>query len=174
MRSINRRSATLAVALVAVLGLSACGPKVASAPPKIAGGPPACAAPSAPPDAVSIAVFNRANGARAALGLRALAWNPQLYCLAADWSAQMAASGSLRHRDLGAVIRSSGYSEYRTLGENILRGGAGLTGDQMHNAWMASTLHRANILSPFYTSIGIGWAISPDGQKVYATQNFGG
>jgi uncharacterized protein YkwD len=167
MRRANTKWATLAIGVIAVAGLSACAPKVAS-------GPPACAAPAAPADAITLAVFNRVNGDRAALGLRGLAWNPQLYCLATDWSNRMAASGSLHHRDLNSVIRSPGYGAYRTLGENILRGANGITGDQMENVWMASPAHRANIVSPFYTSIGIGLAVSPDGTRVFATQNFGG
>jgi uncharacterized protein YkwD len=114
------------------------------------------------------------NADRAAAGLRALSWNRQLYCLATDWSAQMAATGNLHHRDLNVTIRSAAYSAYRTLGENVLRGSAGMSGQAMEAAWMASPAHRANVLSPSFTSIGIGLAYSPDGSQVYATQNFGG
>jgi uncharacterized protein YkwD len=167
MHGLNKRFATLAVGLAVAIGASACAPSVAQ-------GVPACAAPAAAVDPVSVAVFNRVNGDRAALGLGGLAWNAQLYCLAADWSFQMAATGWLHHRDLNAVIHSAEYSGYHTIGENILRGGAGLTGDQMEDAWMASPGHRANVVNPAFSSIGIALALSPDGEKIYATQNFGG
>ncbi len=153
----------LAIALIA----SACGPRPAA-------GPPPCAAPAAPNDLVSAAIFQDVNGERSTAGLRALTWNRQLYCLSTDWSAQMSATGNLHHRDLNVTIRSPGYSAYRTLGENVLRGPTGMTGQAMVDAWIASPLHRANVLSPSFTSIGIGLAMSPDGSQVYATQNFGG
>ena len=42
----------------------------------------------------------------------------------------------------------------------------------MHTAWMNSPDHRANILSPSFTSVGIGLAWA-NGQ-VWATEDFGG
>ena len=163
----KRRIGTLVGGLAVAALLSACGIEPAQ-------GPPGCDAPSSPPDAVTSAVFNRVNSDRAGAGLPALAWNGQLYCLAADWSAQMAASGNLHHRDLNAAINSPEYRSYRTLGENILRGPASISGDSMEDAWMNSPAHRDNIMSSSFSSIGIATARSPDGQSVYATQNFGG
>jgi uncharacterized protein YkwD len=153
----------LAIALVA----SACAPKPAV-------GPPACAAPAAPNDLVTAAILQDVNAERAIAGVRPLTWNRQLYCLSTNWSAQMAATANLHHRDLNATIRSPGYSAYRTLGENVLRGPNGMTGQAMVDAWMASPAHRANVLSASFTSIGIGLAVSPDRSQIYATQNFGG
>jgi uncharacterized protein YkwD len=161
----KRIGTALAVLGVGIVG-AACGPSAQS-------GAPACAAPGGPPDAVTSTVYNRTNGERAARGLRGLSWNGQLYCLALDWSTQLGRSGSFYHRDLGALIRTPAYAGYNTLGENILRGSASMTGDQMHAAWMASPAHAANIVSPSYTSIGIGLYYTGAGQ-VYATENFGG
>jgi uncharacterized protein YkwD len=163
----SRRVKTLVGGLAVAALVTACGPRPSA-------GPPPCAAPSTPTHPISSAILNRVNADRAGSGLPGLSWNRQLYCLATDWSKQMAASGSLRHRDLNVTIRSAGYERYRTLGENILRGGTGMTGEQMEAAWMASAPHRANILSSSFTSIGIGLAVSPDGTLAYATQNFGG
>jgi uncharacterized protein YkwD len=163
----NRRVKTLVGVLALAAVVSACGPKPAAAP-----APASC--PAASGDATTSVIFNRVNADRAASGLGALAWNRQLACLASSWSAHMAATGNLYHRDLNATIRSPGYSGYRTLGENVLRGGMGMTGEQMEAAWMASSAHRANILSSAYTSIGIGIWATGDMTKVYATQNFGG
>jgi len=160
----NRRriGTVVAVLVIAVVG-AACGPR--------GGGAPACAGPGGPPDAVSSTIYNRVNADRG--GLPPLAWNDQLYCLALDWSTQLGNSGSFYHRDLGAVLRSPEYSGYRTLGENIFRGPAGLDGNQIEDAWINSPPHYANIVSTSFTSIGIGLYYAPDG-RVYATQNFGG
>jgi len=154
----------VAVLALAVVG-AACGPQ-----PKAA---PSCAGPGRPPDAITSVIYNRVNSDRAGSGLGPLAWNDQLYCLALDWSTQLGNSGSFHHRDIGAVLRSPEYRGYHTLGENIFRGPASMNGDQIEDAWMNSQGHRDNILSPAFTSIGIGLYYAPDG-RVYATQNFGG
>ena len=63
------------------------------------------------------------------------------------------------------MIRSFGLS-YRTAGENIAHGYA--TPQAVVNAWMNSSGHRANILNPSYTQIGVGYV--PSGH--YWTQMF--
>jgi uncharacterized protein YkwD len=162
----KRRIGALVGGLAVAALLSACGVQPAAAPP-------ACNAPSSPPSGLATAIFNRVNVDRGAAGLAPVTWNPQLYCLATDWSSQMASTGDLHHRDLNGVIRSPEYSSYNTLGENVLRGPGSMSGEAMEDAWMGSPAHRANILSPSFTSIGIGAAGTPDG-TIYATQNFGG
>ena len=117
-------------------------------------------------------MLNATNTSRAAVGVAPLVWNGQLLCLASAWSNNLAAVKSLVHRDLNATIRSSEYQGYQTLGENILKGSAGMSGDEMHAAWMASPLHQANILSPAFSSMGFAFTIA-NGQ-VFATENFGG
>jgi uncharacterized protein YkwD len=164
-RKTKRITTALAVLGVGVAA-AACGPSATS-------GPPACAAPAYPPGAVTSTILNRTNGQRAAGGVGGLSWNPQLYCLALDWSTQLGQSGTFHHRDLNSVINSAGYRGYHTLGENILRGSASMDGNSMHDAWMRSPEHAANIMSASYSSIGIGLYYTPGGQ-VYATQNFGG
>ncbi len=149
----------------------ATGPELPSTPPTTQ--PPAPpAAPTCGPTALTSAVYNLTNAARAAAGKGALSWNGQLACLATGWSQHMAATGVFAHSNLSATLNSPPYSGYNTLGENILRGPASLSAQQMHNAWMNSPGHRANILSGAYNSIGIGVAYT--GSTVYATQNFGG
>lgn len=63
------------------------------------------------------------------------------------------------------MMRSFGI-KYRSAGENIARGQA--TPSAVVNAWMNSSGHRANILSPSFTHIGVGYAA--DGK--YWTQMF--
>jgi uncharacterized protein YkwD len=149
----------VATAALALLG-AACAP---AAPP---------VGQSCGPDATTNAIFADTNVSRAQNGLPPLAWNGQLGCLAVSWSQYLASTNGFFHRDLGSVIRSPGYGGYRTLGENILRGPASMSAWDMHVAWMNSPDHRANILSPAYSSVGIGLAYA-NGQ-VWATEDFGG
>jgi uncharacterized protein YkwD len=117
-------------------------------------------------------LYEMVNYSRAASGLAPLAWDDQLAHLAQDLSTWNSVTGRLEHRDLGAVIRSPEFSRFYTMGENILVGSCGLSAGEMHQAWMNSAGHRANILSPSYNVIGIGIVCS--GGRVWATQNFGG
>ena len=160
----NGRKGLAVLALAVALGGAACVPRASVAPTSTA---PSCAQSTLASQLVTLA-----NQARAYAGVRPLAWDGQLGCLATEWSKYMASTGTLQHRDLNATIRTAAYSSYRTLGENILRGPISMTAQQMHNAWMASPGHRANILSASYTKIGIGSAVS--GSTIYVTQNFGG
>lgn len=63
------------------------------------------------------------------------------------------------------MIKSFGIS-YRTAGENIAKGQASPAA--VVNAWMSSPGHRANILNPAFTEIGVGYVA--DGR--YWTQMF--
>jgi uncharacterized protein YkwD len=153
----------VAVAALALVG-AACAPSSGPAPPG--------RAQSCGPDATSNAIFADTNNSRARNGLPPLVWNGQLGCLATSWSQYLASTNNFFHRDLNAVINSPGYGGYHTIGENILRGPASMSGADMHTSWMNSPDHRANILSPAYSSVGIGLAYA-NGQ-VWATENFGG
>lgn len=160
----------IAAAALAIAGAgAACMPAPPPAPPAAAGG---CSGPAGPPDAVTSTIYNLTNSSRQQAGLHGLSWNRQLWCLASEWSHNMAAQGKMYHRDLNATIRSPGFSGYRTLGENVLYGPSSMSGADMHNAWMNSPGHRANILSGAFTSFAVATAYS--GGKVWATENFGG
>lgn len=63
------------------------------------------------------------------------------------------------------MMKSFGI-KYRSAGENIARGQA--TPQSVVNAWMNSSGHRANILNPSFTHIGVGYVA--DGR--YWTQMF--
>jgi len=140
--------------------------------------PPTTAAPPAPARSSSTAgkitkdLFARVNTERAARGLPALDWSADLARLAADWSSQMARTGTFAHRDLGAARSQPGISKFSALGENIAWV-QGYPNDafQLHTGWMKSAGHRENILQPGFDSIGIGVVCS--GGQAWATQNFG-
>jgi uncharacterized protein YkwD len=157
----------LAAAALAIAGLGAgC---LAPPPPAPSAG---CAGPGGPPDAVTSTIYNATNASRSAAGRGGLGWNKQLWCLASEWSNTMAAQNKMFHRNLGAVLASPGFGGYHTLGENVLHGPAGMSGIDMHNAWMNSPTHRANILSGAFSSFAV--AVAYTGGQVYATENFGG
>jgi hypothetical protein len=93
------------------------------------------------------------NASRASNGLPALALNAQLSTVAQAWADQLAAANVLSHNP---ALRGQ-VSDWSVLGENV-----GLAGDvpTVQAAFMASPPHRANILDPRYTQMGVGSATS--------------
>jgi uncharacterized protein YkwD len=158
----TRRVAFLA-GTAAIVVLAACAPFKSGAPG---------AAPlpfgSAHPQAQEL--YSYVNDARAANGLGPVGWHDQLGGLAQSWSDYMAATGNYSHQDLDAILQSPPYAGFSGLGENILRGGCGISAAQMHLAWMSSPEHQANILGN-YSAVGIG--VTCNGGNVYATEEFG-
>ena len=117
-------------------------------------------------------LFDRLNAERRARGLAGLKWDGDLAGLAADWSAQMARTGNISHRDLGAAGSQPGMSKFSALGENIAWvEGYPSMGNQLHVGWMKSDGHRANMLQRGFDSVGI--AVVCSGGRAWATQNFG-
>ena len=66
------------------------------------------------------------------------------------------------------MIKNNGVS-YRTAGENIAKGQK--TPEEVMNAWMNSPGHRANILNPDFTKLGLGVAKDSNG-TLYWSQMF--
>lgn len=60
------------------------------------------------------------------------------------------------------------------MGENIAYGDATLTPREVVRLWMSSPGHRANILDPDFTAIGMAAWRSADTGRKYVTQDFGG
>src|SRR4051812_8952978 len=105
------------------------------------------------------------NAQRAAHGLRPLIVSPCATHFAAPWSTHMAATSTLVHQSLAPMLRCPA----RTAGENIAYGN--VTADQMMTMWMNSPGHRANILNPAFTRIGVG-AVRTTSGRWWATQDF--
>jgi uncharacterized protein YkwD len=61
------------------------------------------------------------------------------------------------------------YSNYSGIGENIAFGQ--ITPQEVVQGWMSSSGHRLNILSPYYSEIGVGYY--PDMYGSYWVQDFG-
>jgi hypothetical protein len=93
------------------------------------------------------------NTARVSAGLAPLTVNPQLSAVAQAWANKLAAAGTLSHN---AALRTQ-VTDWTVLGENV-----GMAGDvpTVQAAFMASPEHKANILDPRYTQMGVGSATS--------------
>ncbi len=158
MPSLRRRAGVVPLLVLALLG---------------AGAPAASAAttPSPSPATVRAAydarVVTLVNAARRAAGRKPLALSACADRYADQWSAHMASTGAFAHRtDLRRVMTTCAA---RGVGENIAYGN--LTADQLMALWMGSPGHRANILDPTYTHLGVGTSLTSAG-RVYGTQNF--
>jgi hypothetical protein len=105
-------------------------------------------------------VVELTNAERAQRGLDPLTFNPQLAAAAQVHSANMGMRDFMAHTDpvdgTGTADRviNQGY-DYRTVGENVAGGQP--TPEQVVLEWMNSPSHRANILSPAVTEIGVGY-----------------
>jgi uncharacterized protein YkwD len=112
------------------------------------------------------------NAARAKAGLAALAADPELEAVARGHSEDMA-----RAHFIGHVSPTTGTPEDRIRragvpvtagGENVSRAGSP---EAAHQELMASPAHRANMLSPIFTHVGI--ASVPEGEQILTTLVFG-
>lgn len=115
-------------------------------------------------------VLVRVNAARARHDLAALTVSR---CLtrrfAQPWAEHMAQTETMVHQDLAPMFtRCSGL---RTVGENIAAGYRSAA--SVVRAWLNSPGHRANILNPDFTRIGLGLAAGAGGTR-YWVQDFGG
>ena len=129
--------------------------------------PSALAPAAALDDAYETRIVQLVNVHRTAAGLPRLAVSACADRYAEDWSATMARTKAFQHRpSLGTVMKACRGS---AVGENIAYGG--VSADQLMAMWMASPGHRANILSPRFTHIGVGAVTTPAG-RTYGTQNF--
>jgi uncharacterized protein YkwD len=155
----TRRIAVLA-AVVAALALAACAP--------LKSGPPAISFGNANPQAQEL--YYLVNNERAANGLGPVGWHDELGGLAQSWSDHMAGTGDYSHQDLYAVLQNPAFAGFSAMAENIIHGDCGLSAAQLHQAWMNSPDHRANILGN-YNAIGIG--VACNGGQLYATEDFG-
>jgi uncharacterized protein YkwD len=104
------------------------------------------------------------NQSRNSVGLPSLEVNIDLYLKAQGWSSQLASSQRLYHSNLAD---GNGYNWYR-LGENV---GYGYSIEQVHNAFMNSSGHRANILDGGYNRIGVG-VTRDGGGRYWVVQEF--
>ena len=97
-----------------------------------------------------------ANGARAAAGARPLAWDPSLTLAAKQHCLRMAAEGPIAHRyggeaDLSMRAAQAG-ARFSLIEENVAIGPSPAA---IHDEWMNSSGHRANLLNAKVDRVGI-------------------
>ena len=121
-------------------------------------------------------VIDLVNAERAAQGLHPLGVDHILVTAARDHSEDMGLQDYFSHTSLDGRtapdrITAAGYS-YNTYGENIAGGQP--TPEDVIDAWMSSSGHRANILNSKFCDIGVGYAYLADSTyRHYWTQDFG-
>ena len=103
------------------------------------------------------------NASRAASGMGALVMDPSLSDIARGHSSQMATAGNIFHT---ADLAHATPGGWQTLGENV---GMGPRVDTLHEAFMQSPGHRANVLGA-YDKVGIG--IVYGGDTIFVTELF--
>lgn len=109
-------------------------------------------------------IVSLANQSRAAEGLGGLVHNSALDAVALDWAYQMAANGALSHNPHTCDQIPGGWMR---CGENVAQGYS--SGVAVHEGWMNSPGHRANILGD-YTDIGV--ALIESGGTTWGVQVF--
>ncbi|MCZ7534571.1 MAG: CAP domain-containing protein [Acidimicrobiia bacterium] len=126
-----------------------------------------------PEASVARDLFYRINDERAARGLRTLTWDPVLADLAAGWARRMATEGRMYHQNLQGLFGTPLVAgRFTALRENIYTGnGIYRDSGSTHVAFMSSDPHRADILVPELTSVGVG-AACVNG-TLWVTQDFG-
>jgi uncharacterized protein YkwD len=120
-------------------------------------------------------VLDLTNAERAKAGLAPLAPSLELTGAAQGYAEVLATSSCFAHTcgpvpELTARTELAGYRGWVALGENIAGGQQGP--ERVVQMWMESPGHRANILDPSFTEIGIGVAAGGE-LGAYWTQAFG-
>jgi hypothetical protein len=103
------------------------------------------------------------NELRASKGLPGLAVHPNLVDKARAWAGTMAAAGRIWHSTLSDGITA----DWRKLGENVGMGGSV---QPLHEAFIASPKHYANLVDPEFNYVGIGVAYS--GGTLFVAESF--
>ena len=119
-------------------------------------------------------VISLVNDVRRAQGLPALEFNELLHEAARNHSQDMASGNFMSHTgsdgsNPGQRISRTGY-DWRTYGENVAVGQS--SAEEVMDAWMNSSGHRANILSASFCEIGVGYVNRSSGMRHYWTQVF--
>jgi uncharacterized protein YkwD len=128
---------------------------------------PASPAQAATPAQEEQSFFQKINAERDRYGLADLQWDSELAPTSRSWSAHMASQGTLSHDPNLALVASLVEPDWRSVGENV---GVGYSVQSLHDAFMGSPGHRANVLKPGYNRVGIG--VVHSGGKIWVTVRF--
>ena len=135
---------------------------------------PALPAPAASSDAGynNSRMLEFMNDERQARGIRTVARDSALDQKAQAWAEKLAAEGKMYHSSSYAGM-SVGY---RSAAQNLAYHDDSLSASQAHNMWMASGVHRKNMLDPDFSHVGVAIACSSASGRPYvmAVVEFGG
>jgi hypothetical protein len=127
-----------------------------------------------PPKLVSVAeqyLFSAANAERLQRGLAPLKWDETLHHAAQLHAGEMAERESISHQYPGeADLANRGHeagAKFTVISENVAEA---WSAPEIHDAWMHSPDHRANLLDPRVNAVGIS-VERRDGQ-LYAVEDF--
>ncbi len=109
------------------------------------------------------AVQKELNNDRNAYGLSSLATQSDAQAKAQAWAEKLARENRLYHSTLTDGIRT----RWCSIGENV---GYGPNVASVQDAYMASSGHKANIISSKWNGVGVGYA--KNGNRVYTVQVF--
>ena len=109
-------------------------------------------------------LVDRINASRTEHELATLIPHPAAMAKAQAWAETMAADGDLRHSELSDGLTD----DWLVIGENV-----GYSSDipTVHQAFLDSAGHRANILDERFNWVGTGYAESDDG-RIWVAQVF--
>ncbi len=161
---IPRALGTATLALLATFALSSCG-----APQSMAVAPPSPSA-GVSLNAEESRFVELLNAERGRAGLAPLAVHAGAVDVARGWAGELARRGSLAHNpNLAAQVGASVTSSWVRIGENV---GMGVDVDSVHQALMASSPHRRNMLDGAYDLVGVG--VVRSGSSIWMSMVFVG
>ncbi len=132
--------------------------------------PPQQHAPAAEPSKAQ-QLFELANEARAAAGAGLLTWDPALADSALKHCLRMAVEGLIAHRYDGEpdlTTRAGGAGAHFSYVEENIAVGSNL--ETIHQGWLDSPEHRANLLNPSVDRVGIG--VVRIGELIFAVADY--
>jgi hypothetical protein len=128
---------------------------------------PATAAGAGTPSEDEYSFLQKINYERVGRGLAPVVSDTELNPTARTWSQHMASQNVLSHDPNLVATVSSIEPAWRGVAENV---GYGYSVSGLHDAFMASSGHRANILNGSYNRIGIG--VVHSGGRIWVTVRF--
>ena len=112
--------------------------------------------------------LQKINEERLAVGLYPLVSDAKLAPTSRTWSQHMADTNVLAHDPNLVSIVSQVEPSWQSVGENV---GVGYSVQGLHDAFMSSSGHRANVLRSTYNRVGIG-VVHSAGGKIWVTIRF--
>lgn len=163
-------AALLAVTTAATVSVAWAGPAGAASAPyqQAVAGAPTASSTTATLEQQEFELLELLNADRAAAGLAPLRMQTTLRDYARHHAADELAQGTIWH-DM-SEYQSQAPTGWYALGENVAYNSS-VAG--IHQAYMASPPHRANILSSSYNYVGIGFSVASDG-TLFNSEDFMG